>query len=194
MKQPKLGTTGLTQKEAIFQIVKRIAGDKYRSDVPMKPILFSETEHRYGRARSANCPFHNIAEAVYSGLVDGTIPSIIKSDYERQAYSARIVHYWLKHDSRLNGGQIGSRVAKSEKRKNELKWKLRSDKQLKAFNELLKQDLSNEDILEIGQHTMGRTFKIILEVYGVNLSEFSPGLLRDLKVIDTVDEKKLQAA
>lgn len=189
MRSLKVGITGLTQKDAIFQIAKSIAGELYRSDVPMKPLLWKQTDHEHGRIRSPNCPFNKIVEAVYSGLLDGSIPSEIKTDHERRAYSSRIVHYWLKHDKRLNGGQVGSRIVKSEQRLKELEWKLKSDDQLKTMKKIAP-TLSEIKQLEMSQYIMGRTFKAILEVYDVSVSELPESLLEELKIVISAESEK----
>ena len=68
MKQPKMGKTGLTQKEAIFLIITEVAGNLYQPGVVMKPILWEQTDHNYGRARSPLCPFDKIVRRVFEGL------------------------------------------------------------------------------------------------------------------------------
>jgi hypothetical protein len=149
MKQPTRGTTGLTQKEAIFQIIKRVAGYLYRPGVSMKPLLWEQTDHCYGRARSASCPFDKIVREVYQGLRSGTIPSKISSDYDREAYASRIVHYWLKHDKRLNGGQVASRMANTKKKQIVLQDRVRTDPMMNALRELLKSLTTTEDRQEV---------------------------------------------
>lgn len=193
-----LGTTGLTQKEAIFQIIKSIVGDLLQPSVPLKPLILNPKVHTHGRTRRQSNPFDrfdifdSVVEEVCKGLVSGLIPSKPREYAEHLKYASRIVHYWLKHDTRLNGGQIGSRVAKSERRKKELTWKLRSDAQLKNLKALASEHANNKD--EINQYVMGHTFKIILEVYGVNISELPTELLEDLKIIDSAPIEKMKAA
>lgn len=168
MKTPKRGTTGLTQKEAIFQIIKRVAGDLYRPGVEMKPILWSQTDHCYGRARSPSCPFDKIVREVHVALSNGSIPSKLTSDYDRKEYASRIVHYWLKHDKRLNGGQPGTRIAKIKKKQIALLDRLSTDPTLKEMKALQLNLENGEDRREVEQFIRGRIFSIILETHEIS--------------------------
>lgn len=182
MKQPKRGTTGLTQKEAIFQIVRRIAGDLYQPGVSMKALLWEQTDHCYGRARRAMCPFDKIVREVYSGLSGGSIPSKITSDYERRGYSSRIVHYWLKHDKRLNGGQPATRMAKTRRKQIAILERISTDPVLKAMRALLHTLDKNDDRHEVQTAINGRTFTLVLEINEISMDAVPENLRKELSL------------
>lgn len=185
MKKPNRGTTGLTQKEAIFQIIKRVAGDLYKPGVEMKPILWDQTDHCYGRARSPNCPFDKIVREVFEALSNGSIPSKLTSEYDRKEYASRIVHYWLKHDKRLNGGQPGTRMAKAKKKQIALLDRLSTDPVLKAMKALQLTLEKVEDRQEVECHIQGRIFTIILETHEVSLEAVPENIRNQLHLYGT---------
>lgn len=180
MKQPRLGTTGFTQKEAIFQIVKKISGSLYQPGVPMKPVLWEKADPNYGRSRRANCPFDAIVEAVYEGLSNGSIPSKLDSDYERRKYASRIVHYSLRHDKRLNGGLSNTRTVK--KKKLSIQDLLKNDRAIKAMNSLMSNHLSSEDQAEIQSFIVGRMFTLILEANDIDFESIPENVRDELKM------------
>lgn len=191
MKKPKRGTTGLTQKEAIFQIIKRVAGDLYKPGFEMKPILWEQTDHSYGRARSPSCPFDKIVREVFEALSSGSIPSKLTSEYDRKEYASRIVHYWLKHDKRLNGGQPGTRMAKTKKKQIALLDRLSTDPVLKAMKTLQLTLEKEEDRREVESHIQGRIFTIILETHEVSL-EAVPENIRNQLHLYTPEQPEIQ--
>lgn len=180
MKEVKRGSSGLTQKEAIFQIIIRVAGDLYQPGISMKPVLWGQADHQYGRARSPNCPFDKIVREVYDGLTDGSIPSKLTSNYDRKEYASRIVHYWLRHDRRLNGGQPGTRMARHKRKQITLLERIKTDPTIIALRESLKAVATEDDRQEVQNYIKGRTFVLILETYEVSVQSIPENIRTEL--------------
>lgn len=186
-----MGKTGLTQKEAIFLIITEVAGNLYQPGVVMKPILWEQTDHNYGRARSPLCPFDKIVRRVFEGLTDGTIPSKLTSNYDRQEYASRIVHYWLKHDKRLNGGQPATRMAKDKRKQIAILERLATDPMLEAIRAALKVYTKQEDQDLLELHMIGRKFTLILETYGISVDAIPENLRSELCLCPTESPKTI---
>lgn len=183
MKQ-KLGKTGLTQKEAIYQIICKVLGPRMQPGVEVEDLIAKKDEG-YIQPRWNSPELLRMIDLVSAGLVDGTIPSKYNSKSnlkEIKEYSNRITHYWLRHDRRLNGGFSGTRVSKKKQRAIVLQTRIKYDPHLKALKHLYKQSNNEVDKLEIESLIKGRTFSIVLDVFGVDKSEIPLSLKVLLKI------------
>jgi hypothetical protein len=105
------GKTGLTQEEAIFQIIKSALGHLYKDGSDVRPHILKKND--YGRREHASVHLDGIVDAIKVGILDGTIPSERYGTEDKrdnywqlrvENYARRIAHYWLRRDRRLNGG------------------------------------------------------------------------------------------
>lgn len=180
MKQIKRGTTGLTQKEAIFRIFKKVMGPQFVEGRDVRPTLCVKS-NVYGRANWDASHLNRIMHEIYLGLEDGSIPSKLndetsetknRSKYTveklRREYANRITHYWMKHDKRLNGGQIATRMANEKKKQIVLLDRVKTDPMMNALRELLKSLTTTEDRHEVQQYISSRIFEIILETFSIS--------------------------
>lgn len=209
MRQQILGKTGLTQKDAIFEIIKNALGNEYNPNVPVKNALYVTTPTYEGVTKNLNSTFRKISKQVYEGLVDGSIPSKITTEYKRKEYSTRIIHYWLKNDPRLNGGSSAHEKKKKLKdfhkllqpsllRQRHIQLKFANDPQLSSLEELLSQTNLEIDRFELSYNLYKRSIELILETFEINspalVEEISKVLKKDhvTKKIYTSTESKIE--
>ena len=189
MKQ-KVGKTGLTQKEAIFQIISGVLGARLAPGANVESLIAHKTAGDL-KPRWHSPELDKMIALVSEGLLDGTVPSKYNSASDRgkvREYANRITHYWIRHDRRLNGGQSGTRASKKKQRETGLQARLKFDPQLKALHELFEKCPYQTDRLEIETFIMGRTFAILLETFEVDREEIPQSLRARLK-LDEVKEK-----
>lgn len=196
--QTRRGTSGLTQKEAIFRIFKHALGTQFYPGMDVKKVLCTKP-NSYGRAKWDSSYLNRIIHEVYEGLCNGTIPSKLNSNSEghsesyfnqlRREYANRITHYWMKNDKRLNGAVSGSRMATDKKKRIVLTDRLNSDPALRAMKALYIQQQDDAAKFEIETYLMGRVFSIVLETYGIDLNSL-PQEVREYMKIDQQTDKQ----
>lgn len=193
----KKGKTGLTQKEAIFEIFKSILGDKFYPGMDVRKILCTKP-NSYGRSKWVSPQLQEIILRVYNGISNGTIPSKLNTNEHKhydhyfqqlqREYANRIVHYWMKHDKRLNGSVSGSRMASARKRQIALEVRLNSDPMMQSLKALFLQQEPNSALqYEVETYLMGRLFRNLLETYGIEIESLTPYVRDTLKLDATKD-------
>lgn len=152
----KFGNLG--QKDAIFEVIKGELGDTFQPGVNVRDIL-QPGEH------------NRIQRAIFEGLKSGRIPTSKlkgKSEAYLNSYANRIMNYWLRKDSRLNGG-----IKAKGRPKNPLdryKRLVATDAQIKALKDLrelkVKRGLQGE-VIEIEKFLRHRHFDLFLAAYRI---------------------------
>lgn len=180
MKNKALGKTGLTQKDAIFEIIKKLSGELYTPDMPMKPII---------KNLGSQYLLQAIVKLVINGIEDGSIPSKHNQNSsvgKKQVYAYQIVQNSLKHDKRLNGGKIGIQEARKKQIYKLIKNRVESSNLIKNMHLLHNEpERSEVDRLEIQSYIAGAKFKIILEAFKIDLKIIPQELLIELKLIES---------
>lgn len=199
----KLGATGLTQKEAIFRIFKRVLGSKFDLAIPVRNVLETKPNN-YGSSKWESSQFNRIIHEIYEGLCSGVIPSKLNSDRNthgshyldqlRRNYANRIAHYWMKHDKRLNGNKSGTRTSSPVGKYKKLAEILAQDKAYQALTELYSQHSKSVESFEIQTYILSRAFQLTMETFGIKLSSLPAEIQKHLKQIDSVTESPSKKA
>lgn len=196
--QTKRGITGLSQKEAVFQIIKQALGDQFQEGMDVKSTICLSSRLNYGEMRTRSPLLFKIIHNVSAAIIDRTIRSKWNPDKELHSYSIekieidryanRIVHYWLKHDKRLNGGQIGARITKQKRQQIVIEGRLKSDPSLISLKKLKDTLSSQVELLEVESFIVGRITAIVFEVLEVDTSPLSSEIKTKLKIDPSVWE------
>jgi hypothetical protein len=194
----KLGKTGLTQKEAVFGIIKSVLGSRYNPHVSVEQ-MFTRKGPTDVRPTCNMREIRPMIDIVAKGLSDGTIPSkhnSASSQKQIDQYANRIVHYWLSHDRRLNGNQSGTRKNLAKKRSIVIAHRLEEDPILKGLRIFQHQTETLEDELQIELYVLGQSFWIILETYGIDPREIPEHVQKALRMNhgDFVPQEKKKVA
>lgn len=185
----KLGKTGLTQKEAIYQIISGVLGSRLQPGVEVEDLIANKPAGDL-HPRWNSPELLKMIDLVSVGIIDGTIPSKYNSGSQLKRireYSNRITHYWLRNDRRLNGGFSGTRVSKKKQRAVILQSRIKNDPQLKALKHYYKKCETESERLELEAFIKGRTFSIILDAFDVDKSEIPLSLQVLLKIEDPIE-------
>lgn len=92
----------LSQKDAVFEIIKAVLGSLYSSDIPMRPMFSSER---------MNKAVELFISKIKSGEIERPKRKSINSnahydsEYGVRKYARNIIFNWLNKDLRLNGGE-----------------------------------------------------------------------------------------
>lgn len=169
----KIGKTGLTQKEAVFEIIKKVLGPRYNPKVSVEQMFTRKVQ---GALRPTWNPreINPMIALVADGLRDGSIPSkynSTSSKHQVNQYANRITHYWITHDKRLNGNKLGTRKSLTKKRTDTINHRLNQDPVLNGWRALQCDADTLEDELQLELYIAGCGFKIILESYGIDWRE-----------------------
>lgn len=178
----KIGRTGLSQKDAVFDIIKSILGASYDPKTGVEGLIAKKADG-YIRPRWNSELLERMIALVAQGLQDGTVPSKYNSSsYELQIrqYANRITHYWITHDTRLNGNTSGTREPKLKARNYAIKHNLANDLLLKKLRYSQAQVATLEDGLHAHLWILGRSFEVVLEAYGINPSELPEDVQKHL--------------
>lgn len=178
----KIGKTGLTQKDAVFEVIKGVLGADYNPKVSVESMI-ARKSNGYVKPQWHSTVLDQMISLVAQGLRDGSIPSKYNSsssNLELKQYANRITHYWITHDKRLNGNTSGTRTPKRKARNYAIKHNLANDILLKKFRSSQMQVETLEDGLQVHLWIMGRSFRVVLEAYGIDPSELPDEVQRDL--------------
>ncbi len=187
--EKKFGKTGLTQKEAIYQIICKVLGARLQPGIEVEDLIANKPEGDL-HPRWNSPELLKMIELVSAGIIDATIPSKYNSGSQLKnvrEYSNRITHYWLRHDRRLNGGFSGTRISKKKQRAVILQSRIKNDPQLKALKSVYKKCLTDADRFEVESYIKGRTFSIILDAFEIDKNEIPLSLKVILKLEDQPD-------
>ncbi len=180
------GKTGLTQKEAIFQTIRSVVGDRFREGVDVRAIV-CEPNH-YGRREHTSAALDEITRRIAVGLRDGTIPSEKYSaskqsgtsgDYRVTQYSRRIALYWLRHDKRLTGGPTRHSEATCFSARKY--WNIRLEDTVLRRLILQLPGRSEYDHAAISQIIYIRKLELLLQAHGINVHRLPDEVKADLE-------------
>lgn len=169
----KLGKTGLTQKDAVFEVVKGVLGKNYDPKVSVESMIAHKSDG-YVKPQWHSSVLDQMIALVAQGLRDGTVPSKYNSsnsELQIRQYANRITHYWITHDKRLNGNTSGTRTSKLKARNIAIKHRLANDAILNKFRSRQMRAETLEEGLQIHLWIMGGGFRVVLEAYGIDPSE-----------------------
>lgn len=167
----KVGKTGLTQKDAVFEIVKSVLGNNYDPKVSVESRIAHKSDG-YVKPQWHSPILNEMIYLVAQGIRDGSIPSKYNSLSSGVGeYANRITHYWITHDKRLNGNKSGTRKNLLKKRTTTIVHRLEEDPILKGLRVFQNQTETLEDELQIELYVLGQSFWIILETYGIDPRE-----------------------
>lgn len=178
----KIGKTGLTQKDAVFEVVKRVLGSSYDPTVSVESLILKKPDG-YVKPQWHSPVLDQMIALVAQGLANGTIPSKYNSstsDVQIRQYANRITHYWITHDKRLNGNTSGTRRSKVKTRNYAIKHNLTNDILLKKLASRQNQVETLEDGLQVHLWIMGRSFRVVLEAYGIDPEELPEEIQKSL--------------
>ncbi len=174
----------LTQKEAIFLIISTSLGERFKEGTDARTLLYGPNRKHYGRRVYDSKDLDQIRAKITDGLRNGKVPSTKKQVWAREGskevgtysgtrihdpveeYANKIMHYWLRRDTRLNGGHSPGKVWY----KNYLKLK-RNDKRLKSIQGLLELKSHTNDAILIQAHIKIRELELLLTAHGVELEK-----------------------
>ena len=191
------GKTGLTQKEAIFQIIKGVLGDLFQEGADVRPQILKRND--YGRREHASVELDTIVQKITDGILGGTVPSDRygsesnpSPDYLVSEYARRIALYWLRRDRRLNGGS----KPRLEAAKDKFAWYRRrraSNPGLDKISELATRDGEANHVYIYAAQLL--KFKMFLECMGIDPETVPEDIRRDLHLFsDAFQENKKTAA
>jgi hypothetical protein len=191
-----------TQKEVIFKIILGRLGTRYRAGFDCRQLLYGPNRKGYGRRVFDSEDLDEIRTKISAGLRNGDVPSkkseqwakapIKKTpsysglrDYDpAEEYANRIMHYWLKNDSRLNGSAPVSRkdfLRFPLHRYENLKSK---DTRLQALRGLLHNEMvrtgKSDELLEV--HLQRRILELLLAAFGVRVEDLPAKIQKDLQI------------
>ncbi len=188
------GKTGLTQKEAIFQIIKGVLGPAYSEEINVSPLILKRNLN-FGRRRHDSPELDSIAEKIEQGIVDGSIPSEKYnsgkgkiSTYSTAEYARRIAIYWIRRDKRLNGGDFSN----SRKKRNLIEaYQVRRDRdplihflKEKISKKSKENKLTNEMLVEL----LDKKIRLLFDVFDLDVESLPQDVLDDFYIILS-DEK-----
>ena len=182
----KLGFKGgaRTQKEEIFLIISGVLGEKFESGDDARRLLYGTNRQHYGRRVYDSEMLDRIRSRITDGLKTGKIRSIKKKAWLSQGtrevrtysgtrlhdpveeYANKIMHYWLRHDARLNGSSVSKFPMH---RYQALK---KDDPRLRALNGVLHNEPQSLNTDLVCSHIQVRVLELILKAYG-----FDPDVL-----------------
>lgn len=163
--RPKAGEK--TQREAIYEVIKDTLGERFREGSNVVELVRGKRGPQHGALslQYQNEDLEKIWLRVARQIANGSIPSKYEGarPTEIAAYARRIVHYWLTHDPRLNGGQKYQPTPLGRS----LSTQLAEDRQLQAMRALsLQPALAEQDLAEVNHYIQVRVSEIVLKHEG----------------------------